>query len=167
MKKNKADSIFDTFFSYYYYFIFMVFTATPPMLFTVILTRFKFFDIYCFYWKTILIFLGAYFIPTTIITFIFLRIWNKNKYFFAGKIYSRMHPNILFNKNQFKRVIELSTTIVTFILFISAPFSLGLFDNPWNTFMFMVYPINFGFKVWEYTLPKKSNKQYFPHRKYK
>lgn len=109
-----------------------------------------------------------YFIPTILITIYFLCKWNKNPNLFLANLFSNGKQPINFDKEKFRIIIEITTISITFFLLISKPYSIKPFENPSDSLFFIIYPVNLGFKIWDYLFsqPKKV-KQYFPHRKYK
>ena len=108
-----------------------------------------------------------YFLPAIFLTIKSLKIWSNNPKFFLPNLFSSGNQYISFDKEKFKQVIDILTIVVTFFLLISKPYSIKPFDNPFDSVLFVTYPVNLGFKLWDYSTPKTKRRKYFSHRKYK
>lgn len=111
----------------------------------------------------------CYLLPSICLTIVFLRFMNSGRNFsLPGLLYLEpLKIKLSLNKEIFKHVIEFSTIVSTFFLLIAKIYLFTLSNTPFDSLLFIIYPVNLGFKLWEYTLPKTPTKTYFPHRKYK
>lgn len=152
--------------NYLYYLLFIMLMIMAPLLSTQLVVYIFFPQAYKVYSLWVLIFIIFYFVPSCYLTFISLKKWNKEQKFFLSKIYTTKQ-NFVFNKTILQQTIELLTLLSTFIILISGPFHIETFNNIFNSIPFTIYPVNFGFKIWDWSSDKKNTKAYFPHRKYK
>lgn len=156
----KLESIMN----YLYYLFFIALVPILPSILVLVVTNFT----YLYIQKTIinwtLITLIFYFLPTVFLTIYFLKKWNKKNSFLFSNIFSPGSQKFIFDKNKLKQVIEITTLLFTFIILMCKIFTFKGLTNPFDAYFFAIYPLNCGFKIWEYSA-KKTN--YFPHRKYK
>ncbi|EGP5223694.1 hypothetical protein ACS2BK_10010 [Enterococcus faecium] len=109
-----------------------------------------------------------YFIPAIFFTIYLLNKWNHNPKFIVPNLFSSNNIYIEFDKSKLSQVIEIITILVTFLLLINKSYTVNFFDTTSNSILLIIYPVNLGFKLWNYSLTQnKKVKQYFPHRKYK
>lgn len=117
-------------------------------------------------WFIMSIFL--YFIPTCVATIFLLQKWNNKARFICARLFSTDGKYIKFDKKLFKFIVESLTLLMTFIILISSPYGIKPLNNPFDSLLFVIYPINLGFIVWDYIYPTdKKEITYQPWRKFK